>query len=258
MSYKTSVSVFSWQAHNVYNRILKRALAIINNLAVRHSISSRAAALGIAFENVADIRITKETFERLKLDRNTQRYYRALQLARLIILNYAPDLSGGANNVVAILFDMNELFERFILVSLHRAQSKFADKKVIVHGQMSKHFWGHKSIRPDVVIKVESINGIEQFIVDTKWKIPANNLPSDEDLKQIYVYNLQFGSARGLLVYPRADATQSAIFNSYAAPLSSSVLHSCETCFVDLFGPDRKIRNDLGSQMLNHIMTVAA
>ena len=135
-------------------------------------------------------------------------------MARLIILNYAPDLSGGANNVVAILFDMNELFERFILVNLHRARAKFTGKKIAVYGQLSKSFWGHKSIRPDVVIKVESGQGTEQFIVDTKWKIPASNLPSDEDLKQIYVYNLQFGSTRGLLVYPRADAAQTEIRKS--------------------------------------------
>ena len=221
-------------------------------------ITGLAAALELAFENVSDVRIAAETFDRLKLDRNTQRYYRALQLARLIILNYAPDLSGGANNVVAILFDMNELFERFILVSLHRAKSKSADKKIVALGQLSKHFWGHKSIRPDVLVKVEREQRVEQFIVDTKWKIPASNLPNDADLKQIYVYNLQFGSTRGLLVYPRADATQSAIRNPYAGALASSVSHSCETCFVELFGPDQKIRKDIGSQMLTYIMTTAA
>jgi 5-methylcytosine-specific restriction enzyme subunit McrC len=151
---------------------------------------------------------------------------------------------------------MNELFERFILVSLYRTQTKFTSKKISVYGQLSKNFWGHKSIRPDVMIKAEIEQGVEQFIVDTKWKIPASNLPSDEDLKQIYVYNLQFGSARGLLVYPRADAAQAEIRNSYAGALSSPVSHSCETCFVDLFGPDRKIRKDIGSQMLAYIMAV--
>jgi 5-methylcytosine-specific restriction enzyme subunit McrC len=248
----------TYDRDNVFNQILKRALDIIKNLAVRPSITSRATSLGLAFENVSDVRVTANTFIRLQLDRNTQRYYRALQLARLIILNYAPDLRGGDNNVVAILFDMNELFERFILVSLHRAQAKFTGKKIAVQGQLSKNFWGHKSIRPDVMIKAESEQGIEQFIVDTKWKIPASNLPSDQDLKQIYVYNLQFGSTRGLLVYPRADAAQTEIRNTYAGALSSSVSHSCEICFVDLFGPDRKIRNDIGSQMLAHIVTSVA
>jgi 5-methylcytosine-specific restriction enzyme subunit McrC len=248
----------TYDRDNVFNQILKRALDIIKDLAVQPSISSRATLLGLAFENVSDVRVTANTFILLQLNRNIQRYYRALQLARLIILNYAPDLRGGDNNVVAILFEMNELFERFILANLHRAQDKFIGKKIVVHVQLSKNFWGHKSIRPDVMIKAQSEQGIEQFIVDTKWKIPASNLPSDEDLKQIYVYNLQFGSARGLLVYPRADADQIEIRNSYAGALSSSVSHSCETCFVDLFGPDRKIRNDIGSQMLAHIMTSVA
>lgn len=248
----------TYDRDNIYNQILKRALDIIKYLATSASIGSRAAALELAFENVSDVRVTAETFNRLKLDRNTQRYYRALQLARLIILNYAPDLRGGANHVVAILFDMNELFERFVLVGLQRARSQCVGKKISVLGQLSHRFWGHKSIRPDVLIKVESDQGIEQFIVDTKWKIPASHQPNDADLKQIYVYNLQFGSTRGLLVYPRADASQSAIRNPYAGALSASVSHSCETCFVDLFGPDRKLRNDIGAQLLAQIMTPVA
>lgn len=237
---------------NLCNQILKRALAVVQHLAVHPSISSRASASQLAFETVSDVRITAKTFDRLKLDRNTQRYFRALQLARLILLNYAPDLSGGDNHVAAILFDMNELFERFILVHLHRARLKRDSKKIVIQGQLSKRFWGHKSIRPDVLIKVETEEGVRQFILDTKWKIPPSNLPSDEDLKQIYVYNLQFGSARGLLVYPRAAATQSPISNPYAGAL----LHSCETCFVDLFGSEGELRSDIGSQLFANIMAV--
>jgi len=203
--------------------------------------------------NVSDVRVTAKSFDRLRLDRNTQCYFRALQLARLILLNYAPDLSGGDNNVVAILFDMNELFERFVMIHLHRARLKFGSKKIVVQGQLSKRFWGHKSIRPDVLLTVENDQGVKQFIVDTKWKIPSGNPPSDEDLKQIYVYNLQFGSARGLLVYPRADMGQEVMRNQFAASSASPQLHSCETYFVDLFGPDQKLHNDIGAQILAYI-----
>lgn len=107
---------------NPFHRILKCALGIVGNLAVRPSPGSRAAASLLWFEQVADARITADTFDRLRFDRNTERYCRALQLARLIILNYSPDLRGGHEHIIAILFDMNKLFERFILVQPHESR----------------------------------------------------------------------------------------------------------------------------------------
>jgi 5-methylcytosine-specific restriction enzyme subunit McrC len=136
---------------NVFNRILKCALGIVAQIAVRPSLGLRATTSLLWFEQVADSRITAETFARLRFDRNTERYRRALQLARLIILNYSPDLRGGNENVIAILFDMNKLFERFILVQLRRAAPQFANRHLHVAGQISKQFWSSRKIRPDIV-----------------------------------------------------------------------------------------------------------
>ena len=55
--------------------------------------------------------ITLDTFTRLRYDRSTERYRYAVALARLIILNYQPDVRAGREDVLAILFNMNELFE---------------------------------------------------------------------------------------------------------------------------------------------------
>ena len=249
----------TYDADNVFNRILKRALAIVEHLAIRPSITARAAALMLAFERVSDVRVTAETFTRITLDRNTVRYHRALQLARLIILNYAPDLTGGSNNVIAILFDMNKLFERFILVHLLRAQSKHPRNQIRVQGQVSRRFWGYKSIRPDVLIKVQSETGVQQFILDTKWKIPSGNLPSDEDLKQIYTYNQQFTSNHGFLVYPRARSGQMELQDAFAASawLLPGHRHTCGTHFIELFDAEGHLRKDIGTRLIDRILATA-
>ena len=238
---------------NIYNRILKRALDIIKYLAVRPSISSRAAALELAFENVSAVRVTAETFDRLKLDRNTQRYSRALQLARLIILNYAPDLSGGSNHVVAILFDMNKLFERFIYVELRRAESHYASRGLRISGQVSKRFWSTKTIRPDIVATIHNDTGAAQVILDTKWKVPKDGQPADDDLKQMYAYNVHFGGHRSVLVYPLAGVHQVACNQSYAqsASLPLGYQHDCFTFYVDLFDSKNNLRKDIGKQLID-------
>jgi 5-methylcytosine-specific restriction enzyme subunit McrC len=245
----------TYDADNLFNRILKRALGIVEQVAMRSSIAARASAAGLAFERVSDARVTAETFDRLRMDRNTERYRKAIQLARLIILNYSPDLRGGHESVIAILFDMNRLFERFILVQLRRAQARLGEDGLRIEGQSSELFWAARSIRPDVVIEfLRNVPG--RLILDTKWKIPRDDHPSDEDLRQMYAYNLHFGAGHSLLVYPRADAAQAEAQNAYArsASLPTGHRHMCGTHFIELFDAQQKLRSDIGARLLGRIM----
>jgi len=245
----------TYDADNLFNRILKVALGIVERLAVRPAITARASALSLAFESVSDARITADTFARLRLDRNTQRYHAALQLARLIILNYSPDLRGGREHVLAILFDMNRLFERYILVQLRRTQAKHPIPNLTIEGQRSARFWGSKHIRPDIVITVGTGASPERIILDTKWKVPKDDRPSDEDLKQMYAYNLHLGAARSILLYPRADAAQTEIAEPFAlgaSPLAAHH-HTCATHFTGLFEGDT-LRKDVGISLLMHLL----
>jgi 5-methylcytosine-specific restriction enzyme subunit McrC len=210
----------TYDADNIFNRILKCALKIVGRIAARPALIARANALELSFERVTDGKINADTFRRLKLDRNTCRYRKSLQLARLIILNYSPDLRGGSDNVLAILFDMNRLFERFILVQLLHAQRQSNDRLIQIEGQASKAFWATKTIRPDIIIRDRGNLAKPEFILDTKWKIPVSDQPSDEDLKQMYAYNLHFGAPRSLLLYPRADSAQVDKQNAYSRSVS--------------------------------------
>ena len=64
--------------------------------------------------------------------------------------------------------------------------------------QNRKDFWETKRIRPDIILEKEG----KKYVLDTKWKILDEASPSDDDLKQMYVYNLYFNSERSILLYP--------------------------------------------------------
>lgn len=72
--------------------------------------------------------------------------------------------------------------------------------------QNQQRFWeqdqgsSYKLIRPDIVVTNEKPQTV---ILDTKWKLPQNNIPADADLKQMFVYNEYWKSAHACLVYPR-------------------------------------------------------
>lgn len=249
----------TYDRDNVFNRTLKCALSLVaEGLAVRTSLAARAAALSLSFEDISESRVTVETFDRLVWGRNTERYRKAIQLARLIILNYSPDLRHGREHVLAFLFNMNDLFERFIRKELYRAERRqvSAEDKIEIKGQKPEKFWNGRTIRPDIVATFGDRPG-KRVILDTKWKIPKKDQPEDADLKQMYVYNLHFGSHRGVLVYPRADKGQEGITGSYVrSEALPGYTHECSTYYVELFGEDNKLklRGKIGEELIKEVI----
>ena len=106
----------------------------------------------------------------------------------------------------AYIFDQNdntnELWERYI----YRLLSKDQDKgDYTVSAQQSLNFWENKRIRPDIVYQKEIEGKKETFVIDTKWKLIDSNKPGDNDLKQMYVYNMYWNSVKSILLYPKSS-----------------------------------------------------
>jgi 5-methylcytosine-specific restriction enzyme subunit McrC len=150
-----------------------------------------------------DLKVTPATFNRIILDRKTEAYRRALEVAKLLLLNFHPDLSKGRNHVLALMFDMNLLWERFVYVSLRKVLPSHIPA-LTVASQITRPFWKHEKgnrigIRPDIVIIEKDKKPI---VVDTKWKNLTQLRPSDDDLKQMFVYHEYFKASRVALIYP--------------------------------------------------------
>ena len=47
--------------------------------------------------------------------------------------------------------------------------------------------------------------------MDTKLKIISIDKPSDDDIKQIYVYNMYWDAPKSMLLYPKNDNKQDAV-----------------------------------------------
>ena len=90
------------------------------------------------------------------------------------------------------------------------------------------------------------------MILDTKWKVPEDGQPADEDLKQMYAYNLHLGGRRSILVYPMADQNQGGIERAFerSDSLPRDLNHTCATYFIEIFDQNSRVRRDIGAELI--------
>ncbi len=195
--------------HQVYNKdhaihqILFHALRILDNM-VSNNLKDKVKRLLFEFNDFDCKQFNSKHFESLNLNRKSKSYEKSLDIAKMIILNYSPNLNSGMDNMLTLLFDMNKLWEEYIYIVLKRHSDS---ERYEIRGQEKDDFWEQKTIRPDIVI-IDNLNN-ETFVIDTKWKIVDTNNPSDDDLKQMFTYNLHWKSSKSILLYPKTDQKDS-------------------------------------------------
>lgn len=209
---------------HLIHQIIYRGLIILKKL-ISDSLADKLHRLIGEFEHIKVININATHFEKLNLNRKNDGYRKAIDIAKMIVLNYSPNLNVGNDNMLALLFDMNKLWEEYIF----RVLSKHKPIDFSISYQNSDKFWESKSIRPDIVISDSKTN----YIIDTKWKIIEANNPSDNDLKQMFVYNLHWKSSKSILLYPKVHQIDSEFGNYHFKHIEDS-LNQCKIGFVSL------------------------
>lgn len=215
--------------HQVYDRnhllhqILYKGLQILKAF-VNDALKDRLNRLLFEFQEIENIEISEKHFRKIVFDRKNSDYQKAFDIAKIIILNYSPSLNYGSENLLTLLFDMNALWEEYIF----RILQKHKKDEEKVSRQDSKKFWKNKCIRPDIILETKK----ETFVIDTKWKIIETNNPSDEDLKQMFVYNLHWDAEKALLLYPKTGQMDSSFEEFHYDKLNPK--KKCKTGFVDI------------------------
>lgn len=229
---------------HLLHQILQAALSIIPTISSNNDLQDKIGRILLAFPKLPKRKINAPLFETIHLDRKTLHYQKALDLAKLLLLNFNPDLKSGQTNVLAILFDMNRLFEEYLFRILKKK------KGIVVKAQRSKYFWENKKIRPDIVL----IKDGQTFVLDAKWKMLQTAKPSDADLKQMYVYHQYWDALTTLLVYPKTNNLET-ISGKFRSPIQGTAENkqtklSCKLLFVELVDKHGHLRKEVAKEVV--------
>jgi 5-methylcytosine-specific restriction enzyme subunit McrC len=212
--------------------IIYKTIRLLRQINTNADLSSRIATLLLNFPEMPDVDISASTFESIIYNRKNVSYKKCIEIARLLLLHYHPDVSKGRNNVLALMFDMNKLWEQFVYVSI-RNHKNVGNR---ITAQTSKNFWKPNvgqcsTIRPDIVINIS--NNEHCVVLDTKWKNLNGYNPSPEDLRQMYVYHQYYAAKRVALVYPGNGNSSNGGY--YLHPQTNEVLDmECSVIAIDV------------------------
>ena len=199
-------------ADNAYNQILKYVLEILLKATTANLAFRQVSELLMRFEAISDRAATAGEVDSLSFDRMTKRYKPVFYQCRYFLEKLYPDVVTGKKNCLAVLFDMNRLFEAYVATEL-RKDARMQDLRV--REQRPRRYFARLensgdpvfSMRPDISF-VDKKNRVV-MIADAKWKIldeREKNLGiSQADMYQIGSYASRYGVKPLVLLYPMQE-----------------------------------------------------
>lgn len=248
--------------HQVYDRVhplnclLRMALQVAADLAYSADVSAHARTLLLHWPELPRVKVPQE---RPALNRKTAHYGPALDLALLLLRAQSPSLRQGQTQALALLFNMNSLFEEYVEISLRRAATQ---EGAVVHPQKEKRFWASINARPDLVVAIhptlEDPRPARTCIVDMKWKVPIGGKPTSDDIRQIYAYCHLWGARHGLLLYPWVSETQQPRRSAFAPSqlLAVDTVITGQTMFARVLLPNHTLNTNLGRETLQALRSL--
>lgn len=181
------------------NQILTATLGLLTQFGYQDpTLSARLRHTQRAFAEVTLLPVTAADCRQIHYTRLNQRYSTPINLAALLLRHLSLEGGRGQHRFSAYLFNMPEVFEKFVGCYLQEYFRGHPSRTVV----LQDHLWldaerQEKGI-PDIVIRH---NGQPHCVLDTKYKFFKGN-PDPRDRDQMWVYSHRMQVKEGVLVYP--------------------------------------------------------
>ena len=197
------------------NRLIKTTLLKLNKISSNGKNQLLAKRLLAEFEMVNQSTNVDKDFSLVKKDRNIQFYQNLIDWSEVFLKNKSFSTFEGTQNVNALLFPMEKIFEAYIAKQL---KTKCSGWKVETQ-QRSKYLFDKPRqfrMKPDIYMSKDD----SAIVLDTKWKklisdSSKNYGISQSDMYQMYAYAYKYDVENVILIYPKDEEVKLANFPSY-------------------------------------------
>lgn len=171
----------------VENRLIKSA---INLLIKRTKDNGNKRALRQQLFIFDQVKLSKDyssDFKKVKNHRGMKHYEFPMKLTEVFLKNESFTSLRGKNNVFAMLFSMEKIFEDYIEYELNRSKEELEIKEVKVNGLESDWLLENGNCtmvnqQPDYILEMKDGNSI---VADAKWKLFDLKTNENEDCKKV-------------------------------------------------------------------------
>ncbi|ORI03987.1 McrC family protein [Campylobacter concisus] len=178
------------------NQIIKTTLKFLYKKSNFSKNQQKIRELLFIFDDVSTCSDYKNFFANYAINRQVKHYEQTLLWCKIFLLNNSFTPHKGDDLALALLFDMNALFEsyvgNFIKKSFPGTILQHSEKHLVENPKSFR-------LRPDIFLE-------GKFIADTKWKIiRSRDDISQADLYQLYAYGKKYECDKLYLIYPKID-----------------------------------------------------
>lgn len=187
------------------NRLIKTTLLKLNKISSNGKNQLLAKRLLAEFEMVNQSTNIDKDFSLVKKDRNAQAYQSLMTWSQLFLKNKSFSTFKGTENVNALLFPMEKIFESYISKQLKNISSNYSGYKMETQTQYLFDEPRKFRLKPDIYI---SMNSNPYKVLDIKWKrlntdFKNNYGISQSDMYQMYAYAYKYNVEDIVLIYPK-------------------------------------------------------
>ena len=184
---------------HLLNQTLKFVSHALQKLTSVSQTRQKLLKINAVYEDVTLRPVAYAETQKIILNRNHTMFKEPLELAQMFLQHSTISLHNHTFTNLAILFDMNKLFEEFVATALEQAfpgQVKIQNKLKIIEDIDGIPGTSY-TIRPDILFGKDTI-------IDTKYKrlsLPEDK-PSEADIYQMLAYSKFYGVKNIILCYP--------------------------------------------------------
>lgn len=234
---------------NLLNRVIKAALFRLSALCSHPENIKRVKIFYAMLDEVKDEHIRAQHFMKLRLNRLNIHYETVIAFCRLVLLESTPTIAERPENFYGIVFNMNDVFEKYVARAL-RAELRNFDVRTQVKRNLCYKTRPNgpeepncKQVIPDIV--VFGADGKKPLaIVDTKYKLSLDRYHSvaASDIYQMIAYSKALDCDEVFLVFPKIPLNEKEpvqkefwVRGNLGEPQGSSYIHitACTAELID-------------------------